>query len=210
MKKYLLIVLLLAMMPAASIYGATAAKYSGYDVVNVTLNGSALTFDDVPPIIMDGRTLLPLRKVVESVNGIVSWDQATKTASVLKPHVNVVFTETTDGVNPKGAPQPVFPATTYEKILSYVSISNVPAGTYNVYVGIYKTDSATGVMNLVEGKSAADRVVTKQNVPVMFSTTWTKATILQSGAGLYSFVVTFKDSSGKYQPVAVYYMDYTQ
>jgi len=37
-----------------------------------TINGESKTFD-TPPVIKNGRTLLPIRPLIESLNGVVSW-----------------------------------------------------------------------------------------------------------------------------------------
>lgn len=50
--------------------------------INVLLNGEKIEFDQ-QPIIQNGRTLVPIRAVVEKMGGIVEWDSLTRTA-VLK------------------------------------------------------------------------------------------------------------------------------
>ncbi len=64
--------------------------YKGYPVAEVKLNGIKLAAD-VPAIILDSRTLLPVRAVAEAVNSVVSWDQKTMTAKIIKPAVNMIF-----------------------------------------------------------------------------------------------------------------------
>ncbi len=39
-------------------------------------------YSDVPPTIIDGRTLVPMRAISEAMNADVSWDEATATATV--------------------------------------------------------------------------------------------------------------------------------
>jgi hypothetical protein len=57
-------------------------------VVVLTINDPAPTIDgtvvllDQPGIIVDGRTLVPLRFVAEAFGGTVEWDSATQTASI--------------------------------------------------------------------------------------------------------------------------------
>ncbi len=46
-----------------------------------TVNGESRTLDS-PPIIKNGRTLLPIRAVIEALNGSVSWDASTKKVTV--------------------------------------------------------------------------------------------------------------------------------
>ncbi len=50
------------------------------DDIKITIDGEAKTFDVMPQII-DGRTLVPMRAIFESLGAEVGWDEATKTAS---------------------------------------------------------------------------------------------------------------------------------
>lgn len=47
--------------------------------ITVTLNGSSIDFD-VPPQIIDGRTMVPIRAIFERMGAEVTWDDGTKTA----------------------------------------------------------------------------------------------------------------------------------
>jgi len=51
------------------------------DEITVTVNGDKVTFDQ-QPIIVDGRTLVPIRAVCEKIGLQVGWDDATKRAFV--------------------------------------------------------------------------------------------------------------------------------
>ena len=46
---------------------------------------------DTPPTIVDGRTLVPVRAIFESLGATVEWDQATKTATGKKDNIVVVI-----------------------------------------------------------------------------------------------------------------------
>ncbi len=52
----------------------------GSSGISVTLNGRSLVFDQ-PPIIVDNRTLVPLRVIFESMGASVDWDQETETVT---------------------------------------------------------------------------------------------------------------------------------
>lgn len=58
--------------------GAAGPTYAGLPVVNVQINGQPLT-SDVPGVVLDGRTLLPVRAVAEAIGADVQWDPATST-----------------------------------------------------------------------------------------------------------------------------------
>ena len=51
------------------------------DGLNVNLNGQFLTFEDARPIIVDGRTMLPLRSILETMGAKVDWDALARTAT---------------------------------------------------------------------------------------------------------------------------------
>lgn len=59
----------------------SAAVIKAEDVsVSVVLNGSLLEFD-VPPQIIDGRTMVPVRKIFESLGALVEWNDETRTVT---------------------------------------------------------------------------------------------------------------------------------
>ncbi|MBO5059602.1 MAG: hypothetical protein J6C82_01630 [Clostridia bacterium] len=47
--------------------------------IQVTVNGSAINFD-APPVIIDGRTLVPVRAIFNALGAAVEWDADSKTA----------------------------------------------------------------------------------------------------------------------------------
>ncbi|HXK51746.1 MAG TPA: copper amine oxidase N-terminal domain-containing protein [Caldisericia bacterium] len=50
--------------------------------VNVHVNGQLYVLD-VPPVILEGRTMVPIRFVSEALGGSVSWDPKTQTVTIL-------------------------------------------------------------------------------------------------------------------------------
>ena len=64
--------------------------------VTVTYNGEKIIFDQ-PPVIENGRTLVPLRAIFEKLGAEVSWNPDTKTVSARKGDdtVTLVIDETT-------------------------------------------------------------------------------------------------------------------
>lgn len=51
--------------------------------IKVTLNGKKLSFDQ-PPVIENGRTLVPLRAIFEALNAEVAWDGETQTVRAIR------------------------------------------------------------------------------------------------------------------------------
>ncbi|WP_245954574.1 stalk domain-containing protein [Paenibacillus flagellatus] len=66
------------------------------------LNNSGVATDDVPAFMINGRVVLPLRSLSDSLNAIVKWDDDTKTASIYKPNVHMfVATDIAKDDSPK-------------------------------------------------------------------------------------------------------------
>lgn len=57
----------------------------------VELDGQQLIFTDTQPIIEDGRTLVPLRSIFESMGVTVNWNQDTQTVTAVKTGTTVVL-----------------------------------------------------------------------------------------------------------------------
>lgn len=75
MKKKLALVLAATMTAACLSVGASADEYTQ---VNLVVNGTAVETDQ-PAVIVDSRTMVPLRVVGETLGCTVDWDGATKT-----------------------------------------------------------------------------------------------------------------------------------
>lgn len=87
----------------------TVKSVKGNTTVKMTLNSTTEYIDgiaykmDVPPIIINGRTLVPARYVAEAFGYFVSWDQKTKKVLISKHNHNdnintVVETSTYEGL----------------------------------------------------------------------------------------------------------------
>ncbi len=78
MKKFLSILLIALTLALSLTVLASAERY-----VTVILDGKPLEFD-VRAEIINGRTMVPLRKIFESMGAVVSWDDDTRTAFAVK------------------------------------------------------------------------------------------------------------------------------
>lgn len=61
---------------------------SAHDNISVFVDGQQINFD-VPPQIIDGRTMVPIRAIFEAIGAAVSWDSATQTATAIKNNTTV-------------------------------------------------------------------------------------------------------------------------
>lgn len=55
---------------------------------NITYNGKKID-SDVPPYVKDGRTLAPIRAILEALGMVVSWDGTTQTATAVKGNITI-------------------------------------------------------------------------------------------------------------------------
>lgn len=60
------------------------------DEIKVLLNGTAIIFDQ-PPIIENGRTLVPLRAIFEALGATVEWEQSTQTVTAVKDDITITL-----------------------------------------------------------------------------------------------------------------------
>ena len=68
--------------------GNATSSVAQANEIKVTLNGKALSFD-VPPQIIDGRTLVPLRVIFEALGATVDWNGNTQTVTAVKGNTNI-------------------------------------------------------------------------------------------------------------------------
>ena len=69
---------------------ASAGASSG-EGISVVIDGKFVEFDQ-PPIIQDGRTLVPFRAILEAMGASVDWDEATQTVSAALDENIVILT----------------------------------------------------------------------------------------------------------------------
>ncbi|MGG4440675.1 N-acetylmuramoyl-L-alanine amidase family protein [Brevibacillus fortis] len=62
---------------------AVAASSASEDAVNLMIGGQAVNAE-VPPVIKNGRTLVPVRVIAEGLGAKVDWNDATRTAVITK------------------------------------------------------------------------------------------------------------------------------
>ena len=84
--------LILVLACVMSTVGVYAADYTEAPYVTVKVNGTALDFSgDQGPVISNGRTLLPLRKILEALNASVFWDGDTRSVFSAKGEVSIAL-----------------------------------------------------------------------------------------------------------------------
>ena len=75
--------------PTAPVTPTTPQPTTPQDI-NVIVNGTALTFDQ-PPVVVDGRTLVPLRAIFEALGAEVKWEQSTQTVTAVRGDATITM-----------------------------------------------------------------------------------------------------------------------
>ncbi len=88
MKKFKAFILTLILVLTSALCGCETANAQE---ITVTLNGEQLDFD-VAPEIIDGYTMVPLRKIFEEIGALVKWDADTQTVNARKGAKTVSMT----------------------------------------------------------------------------------------------------------------------
>ena len=82
---------MIAALAAAAMALASVSAVADAPEVSVRLNGGLLNFD-VPPQIINERTMVPLRAIFEALGAEVDWDQATETVTSVRDDVTIKMT----------------------------------------------------------------------------------------------------------------------
>lgn len=64
-------------------------KLSVPDGITVILDGEIVVFDVAQPVLVNGRTMVPMRKIFEALGATVTWDNNTQTAKAQKGDMTV-------------------------------------------------------------------------------------------------------------------------
>ena len=96
-KRMLLLGLVLSMLCTVTAFADSGTYYQGYLTANLQVNDKPISEGRVPPFVIDGSTVVPLRKAAEALNALVAWDNDTKTAKLYRPNVNMFFSEEVSG-----------------------------------------------------------------------------------------------------------------
>jgi hypothetical protein len=83
---------ILCLLAAVFIIGAGMNVMAEEDEISVLVDNEKVVFEDQQPIILDGTTLVPIRAVFEKAGAEVTWDQDTKTATLVRGNYTVTIT----------------------------------------------------------------------------------------------------------------------
>ena len=88
MKKLTAVLLIVVMvfLQAFTIYADSATP----DEISVIVNGKKLEFDQ-PPVLLNDRTLVPVRAIFEELGAVVMWNDVTQTALAVKGDLQITI-----------------------------------------------------------------------------------------------------------------------
>lgn len=99
-KKLLLTTLALGLLGATTVYGEQVkmdlfynGKHHAYAAkeVKIEIDGKAMVPKDMPAVIIDGRTMLPMRQIAQELGCEVNWNEAAKQIYVMRGSDIIVF-----------------------------------------------------------------------------------------------------------------------
>lgn len=100
-KKLLFTTLALGLLGATTVYGEQVqmdlfynGKHHAYAAkeVKIEIDGKEMVPKDMPAVIIDGRTMLPMRQIAQELGCEVSWNEAAKQIYVMRGSDIIVFT----------------------------------------------------------------------------------------------------------------------
>jgi hypothetical protein len=95
-KRLIILTLVFSMLCAGTVFADSLwGNYNGFPKAKIFVNDNEITVKDgeVPAFVIDGSTVLPIRKIAESLQAIVKWDSETMTANIYKPNVHMFVSE---------------------------------------------------------------------------------------------------------------------
>ncbi|MDR0469121.1 MAG: copper amine oxidase N-terminal domain-containing protein [Peptococcaceae bacterium] len=85
-----ILLILVILINAVAFPAAAQSDIADISDIKVTINGVELSFD-VPPQIIDGRTLVPMRGVFEALGADVNWDASEQTITATKEDIIIIM-----------------------------------------------------------------------------------------------------------------------
>ncbi|WP_202081009.1 stalk domain-containing protein [Caldalkalibacillus salinus] len=91
---------------------------------DVEVNGTMLNQGEVPPFIVNGRTVVPLTQAAQMLNSYTEWDESRRVAQLIKPIVNMTIINRTNQNSLEV--NPTFSAGTTNTFQVATQVSGVP------------------------------------------------------------------------------------
>jgi hypothetical protein len=197
-KRIIVLTLTFSLIFAASVYADSLwGSFEGYSIAKINVNNSEVYIGDkeVPGLVIKGTTVLPLRKVAESLHAIVKWDDTNKTANIYKPNVDLFVARSVSKQKDEYSMTSLFGKVTRNTTMKFVVFAQVDN---------LKTNVSGFKISIVapNGELATDsKESTIDNSPESFWFQWPfEVNFSQKGNYLVTF--SFKDENGDYSEVS--------
>ncbi len=92
-KRILAIGAAIAALSTSAVFAEDTAVATDTNEITVKVNGEKIAFPDQKPVILNQRTLVPLRGVFDSLHFTVTWDDATRSAKISNSLKDITITE---------------------------------------------------------------------------------------------------------------------
>ncbi|MEN1761459.1 copper amine oxidase N-terminal domain-containing protein [Anoxynatronum sibiricum] len=140
---FVFLLLMTGIVFASGMYGS----FEGLPIVKVVINNKELV-SDVPGVVLNGRTMLPVKAIAEQFDAVVKWNSSTQTVDIIKPEVQLLVIDFDDYyeyediydddvwvlVNP-GAN--IFPVGMDNYLLAYFDIGPMPEQLYTYRIALF-------------------------------------------------------------------------
>lgn len=130
----------------------------------VLLNGERIQFDQ-PPFVENGRTLVPMRSVMEAMGAEVTWDETFHTVTAIKDNVTLVVQDYNRMITKNGLPVML---DAWPKVINDTMFAPVRA----IAEGFGAAVDWDGETNSVFITTSDDKIETDENVNILNG--WTK------------------------------------
>jgi hypothetical protein len=204
-KRLIILTLVLSMVFGATVYADSLwGTYETFQKAKVLVNDSEVTFKDgeVPAFVINGSTVLPIRKIAEKLQAIVNWDSTTMTANIYKPNVHMFVSEDVKVDKNKQVSVIKAPFSVVEtgKTVDFVvvlQVDGLKADTTGFKISIVKPDG-----DEYDSKSYPADSSSSNKLPSIFGYTSLPFNVKFSQKGTYLVKFSFKGTDDKYTVVS--------
>lgn len=175
MRKKLMITLVGTLLAFTMVVSAASINgdFKGFPIVKVNVNGVPVA-SEVPAVNFFGKTVLPVGDIAKVFNTVIEWDNATWTANLVKPQVDMIFVdeaETVDDTEVITNPFKYMYLGKENNFTTYVDVDKLKPGAYEFRILIVAPNGETvgnsGVNNyeVPKGDSSFYWMKEFENVP---------------------------------------------
>ena len=171
MKKIFSIILATIISVEIALAGTVLASADVFGAV--LLNGERLQFDQ-PPFVENGRTLVPMRTVMEAMGAEVTWDENFHTVTAIKDNVTLVVQDYNRMITKNGLPVML---DTWPKVINDTMFAPVRA----IAESFGAVVDWNGETNSVFITTSDDEIETDENVSGCCRNSWMQCFVCRSG-----------------------------